>query len=102
MRRLSAGLIPVFVTAATGLSLITAIHALARPSNDADAVINSLQSSGYRVTVTRIGSGHPDNCVVQSVNQQSPVSNVASARDMRNRPTSVPVSTKVAHVTLAC
>ncbi|WP_286142113.1 MULTISPECIES: hypothetical protein [unclassified Mycobacterium] len=96
------GLISVFAAAATGLSLITAIHALAGPSNDADAVINSLQSSGYRVTVTRIGSGHPDNCVVQSVNQQSPVSNVASARDMRNRPTSVPVSTKVAHVTLAC
>ncbi|MGH3955955.1 hypothetical protein [Mycobacteroides salmoniphilum] len=95
-------MIPVLVAAATGLSLVTAIHALARPSNDADAVINSLQASGYRVTVTRIGSGHPDNCVVQSVNQQSPVSNVASARDMRNRPTSVPVSTKVAHVTLAC
>ncbi|ALR14153.1 hypothetical protein MYCSP_12395 [Mycobacteroides saopaulense] len=92
----------VLVTAAAGLSLMTAIHAMARPSNDADAVINSLQASGYRVTVTRIGSGHPDNCVVQSVNQQSPVSNVASARDMRNRPTSVPVSTKVAHVTLAC
>ncbi|TDZ90920.1 hypothetical protein CCUG62472_04174 [Mycobacteroides salmoniphilum] len=102
MRRLPAGSIPVFVAAATGLSLITAIQALARPSNDADAVINSLQASGYRVTVTRIGSAHPDNCVVQSVNQQSPVSNVASARDMRNRPTSVPVSTKVAHVTLAC
>ncbi len=102
MRRLPKGLIPVLVAAATGLSLVTAIHALARPSNDADAVINSLQASGYRVTVTRLGSGHPDNCVVQSVNQQSPVSNVASARDMRNRPTSVPVSTKVAHVTLAC
>lgn len=102
MRRLPKGLIPMVVAAATGLSLATAIHALARPSNDADAVINSLQASGYRVTVTRIGSGHPDNCVVQSVNQQSPVSNVASARDMRNRPTSVPVSTKVAHVTLAC
>ncbi|TDZ93302.1 hypothetical protein CCUG60885_03807 [Mycobacteroides salmoniphilum] len=102
MRRLPKGMIPVLVAAATGLSLVTAIHALARPSNDADAVINSLQASGYRVTVTRIGSGHPDNCVVQSVNQQSPVSNVASARDMRNRPTSVPVSTKVAHVTLAC
>ncbi|MBN7549044.1 hypothetical protein I3U54_09935 [Mycobacteroides abscessus subsp. abscessus] len=93
---------PVLFTAATGLSLITAINALAVPANDADAVINSLQASGYRVTVTRIGSGHQDNCVVQSVNQQSPVSNVASARDMRNRPTSVPVSTKVAHVTLAC
>ncbi|ALM17009.1 hypothetical protein H8Z55_12470 [Mycobacteroides abscessus] len=93
---------PVLLTAATGLSLITAINALAVPANDADAVINSLQASGYRVTVTRIGSGHQDNCVVQSVNQQSPVSNVASARDMRNRPTSVPVSTKVAHVTLAC
>ncbi|MBA0046837.1 hypothetical protein [Mycobacterium sp. NPDC050853] len=93
---------PALAAAAAVLSLATAIHALARPSNDADAVINSLQSSGYRVTVTRLGSGHPDNCVVQSVNQQSPVSNVASARDMRNRPTSVPVSTKVAHVTLAC
>lgn len=102
MRRSTARGLPVLLTAATGLSLIAAINALAVPANDADAVINSLQASGYRVTVTRIGSGHQDNCVVQSVNQQSPVSNVASARDMRNRPTSVPVSTKVAHVTLAC
>ncbi|WP_100501522.1 hypothetical protein [Mycobacteroides abscessus] len=102
MRRSTARGLPVLFTAATGLSLITAINALAVPANDADAVINSLQASGHRVTVTRIGSGHQDNCVVQSVNQQSPVSNVASARDMRNRPTSVPVSTKVAHVTLAC
>lgn len=102
MRRSTARGLPVLLTAATWLSLITAINALAVPANDADAVINSLQASGYRVTVTRIGSGHQDNCVVQSVNQQSPVSNVASARDMRNRPTSVPVSTKVAHVTLAC
>jgi len=102
VRRSTARGLPVLLTAATGLSLITAINALAVPANDADAVINSLQASGYRVTVTRIGSGHQDNCVVQSVNQQSPVSNVASARDMRNRPTSVPVSTKVAHVTLAC
>ncbi|MDO3103497.1 hypothetical protein [Mycobacteroides abscessus] len=102
MRRSTARGLPVLLTAATGLSLITAINALAVPANDADAVINSLQASGYRVTVTRIGSRHQDNCVVQSVNQQSPVSNVASARDMRNRPTSVPVSTKVAHVTLAC
>lgn len=102
MRRSTARGLPVLLTAATGLSLITAINALAVPANDADAVINSLQASGYRVTVTRIGSGHQDNCVVRSVNQQSPVSNVASARDMRNRPTSVPVSTKVAHVTLAC
>ncbi|MGH3726993.1 MAG: hypothetical protein ACRDUS_23040 [Mycobacterium sp.] len=102
VRRLPKWIVPVLLVAATGVSLITAIHALARPSNDADAVINSLRASGYRVTVTRIGSGHPDNCTVQSVNQQSPVSNVASARDMRNRPTSVPVSTKAAHVTLAC
>ncbi|MUM18385.1 hypothetical protein FZI91_18400 [Mycobacterium sp. CBMA271] len=102
MRRLPAWLVPALLAAAACLSLTTAIHALARPSNDADAVINSLRASGYRVTVTRVGSGHPDNCTVQSVNQQSPVSNVASARDMRNRPTSVPVSTKVAHVTLAC
>ncbi|MBF9521817.1 Uncharacterised protein [Mycolicibacterium phlei] len=102
VRRLPGGFIPVLLVAASSFSLATAIHAHARPSNDADAVINSLQASGYRVTVTRIGSGHPDNCTVQSVNQQSPVSNVASARDMRNRPTSVPVSTKVAHVTLAC
>ncbi|OHU19381.1 hypothetical protein BKG76_20635 [Mycobacteroides franklinii] len=93
---------PVLLAAVAGLSLVTAVQALAVPANDADAVINSLQASGYRVTVTRIGSGHQDNCVVQSVNQQSPVSNVAGARDMRNRPTSVPVSTKVAHVTLAC
>ncbi|WP_198539879.1 hypothetical protein [Mycobacteroides franklinii] len=102
VRRLSRWPIPGLLVAAAGLSLISAGEALARPSNDADAVINSLQASGYRVTVTRIGSGHQDNCVVQSVNQQSPVSNVAGARDMRNRPTSVPVSTKVAHVTLAC
>ncbi len=102
MRRYAAGSIPVLLAAVAGLSLVTAVHALAVPANDADAVINSLQASGYRVTVTRIGSGHQDNCVVQSVNQQSPVSNVAGARDMRNRPTSVPVSTKVAHVTLAC
>lgn len=102
MRRFPAGSIPVLLAAVAGLSLVTAIHALAVPANDADAVIKSLQASGYRVTVTRIGSGHQDNCVVQSVNQQSPVSNVAGARDMRNRPTSVPVSTKVAHVTLAC
>ncbi len=102
MRRFTPGALPVLLTAIAGLSLVTAVQAWAVPANDADAVISSLQASGYRVTVTRIGSGHQDNCVVQSVNQQSPVSNVASARDMRNRPTSVPVSTKVAHVTLAC
>lgn len=95
-------LLPCLCVTAVGASLVTAVHTLAVPANDADAVISSLQASGYRVTVTRIGSGHQDNCVVQSVNQQSPVSNVAGARDMRNRPTSVPVSTKVAHVTLAC
>lgn len=56
MRRSTARGLPVLLTAATGLSLITAINALAVPANDADAVINSLQASGYRVTVTRIGS----------------------------------------------
>lgn len=95
------GLFPIFLTLGLALSGLTAIHALANPSSDANATINSLRASGYRVTVTRIGSG--PNCVVQSVNQHSPVTDVANARDMRNRPTHRDVVThKVAHVTLNC
>ncbi|OHU26766.1 hypothetical protein BKG76_07145 [Mycobacteroides franklinii] len=88
-----------------GASLGGASVALAAPSGsgDANAVINDLQSNGYRVIVSKVGSGDLSNCTVQSVTQGSPVGDVQPARDAKNKPTSAPtMDSKVARVTLSC
>lgn len=61
-----------------GASLGSASVALAGPagSGDANAVINDLKSNGYRVIVSKTGAGDLTKCTVESVTQESPVSNV--------------------------
>lgn len=87
------------------LAMVLAPGSAARagPIEDPEGIINSLKANGYRVIVTRVGSDHPSQCTVQSVSQQSAVTNVQPGRNMRNQPTSLPtISHKIAYVTLAC
>lgn len=82
--------------------MATAIPAMARPIESAELIINSLRASGYRVVVSGHGASKIAECTVLSVSALSPVTDVAASRNMRNRPTTIPVSTKVAFVTVAC
>lgn len=81
-------------------SLTTAspVHA----AGDADAVINDLKSKGYRVVVTREGTGPQADCTVASVSQQSPVINQQVPRASRNQQVTPKTDYKVANVTLRC
>ncbi len=93
----------IAITGVLGFSLAPTSTALAGPNEDPEGIINSLKANGYRVIITKVGSDHPSQCTVQSVSQQSPVTNMQPGRNMRNQPTSVPAVThKVAYVTLAC
>jgi hypothetical protein len=97
--------LPATLAMAITLAVVLAPGSTARagPIEDPEGIINSLKANGYRVIVTRVGSDHPSQCTVQSVSQQSAVTNVQPGRNMRNQPTSLPtVSHKIAYVTLAC
>ncbi|TDZ98057.1 hypothetical protein CCUG62472_01087 [Mycobacteroides salmoniphilum] len=96
--------LPATLAMAITLAVVAPVStARAGPIEDPEGIINSLKANGYRVIVTRVGSDHPSQCTVQSVSQQSAVTNVQPGRNMRNQPTSLPtVSHKIAYVTLAC
>lgn len=104
IRRLLAIALPG-TAAVLALTITTATPAAAGPVNSADAqaVINDLQSKGYRVIVTKNGSGRLSECSVSSVTQQSLSGNVQSSRNMRNQPTTVPSARRnIAYVALSC
>ncbi|SKG96423.1 Uncharacterised protein [Mycobacteroides abscessus subsp. massiliense] len=75
---------------------------LAYATGDADTVINDLKSKGYRVVVTREGSGPQADCTVASVTQQSPVINQQVPRTSRNQQVTPKTDYKVANVALRC
>ncbi|PVA55188.1 Uncharacterised protein [Mycobacteroides abscessus subsp. abscessus] len=74
----------------------------ASAAGDADTVINDLKAKGYRVVVTRAGSGPQADCTVTSVTQQSPVINQQVPRTSRNQQVTPKTDYKVANVALKC
>ncbi|MBV0917962.1 hypothetical protein KC238_11915 [Mycobacteroides chelonae] len=72
-------------------------------SKDPQMVINDLQSEGYRVIVSRNGSGNLAACSVSSTTTQTSASDVQPTRRMRNQPAvPPPPRRKIAYITLAC
>lgn len=59
------------VAAALGLGFVVSGSASAAPSSEVSArdTISQLESEGYRVIVSRVGSGSMDDCSVSAVRQ---------------------------------
>lgn len=94
----------MFGSTVTALLIVGSLGAAssAYAAGDADAVISDLKSKGYRVVVTREGSGPQSDCTVASVTQQSPVINQQVPRTSRNQQVTPKTDYKVANVALRC
>lgn len=94
----------VAAVTAVGAWLGCAVVAAAAPGGgNANDVINELKANGYRVIITKSGTGDLSKCTVTSVEKQSPVTDVGAGRDAQNYPTTVPVTQrKIAVVALRC